>query len=608
MKTLKCSSRKIHQTRGFLFRNGILISLIILELSTSILGQPQYPQPGQGITQNSYQKRPPMGFTSSQFCQSNDKELKPQVDVLERNGLKDLGFRTFVIACEWNRGMDNAGKLVVDDRQFEGGLTGFGKFLEGKQMKFGLRIDSVTGGCQWPRKKKSKFLGIFRRSGENHELEFNGRKLQRRKGDWPPLDPTRVENQFQQINSWGVQHLEYRPCIFVNAAAIQNPDFSKVLNEPYIQMRQSIQRSQKDIFLATGQWGVTDEQKLTTADSWRVNNPAKEDWQKIRQTINAMVALSRTSAPGHYNDLDAIDWNHRDLSPVEQATQVMFWAATKSPLLLTGDLNMDNPSILALLKNKGLIDINQDALGKSITFRRRYTNDNDVWAGELSDGSMVAMVINWKDEERELFLSLPDVDLASANGFDVIAGKDLGPSNTTFSAHVGRHSSLLIKLNNPVKATPRNWLSIPVTQQPTCRPLGKAVLRPVTDKLQAMTNLEPDGGGSVQFVNLEAGDQGGRLLVAIDYINAGLDEFGPVWCPNCRVVKIKINDLPEVEIELPLTGLTNNIPLSYLVELDGFKPGSDNTLTYTGAHKMPAPDITQIAFFIAAPPVQSSYQ
>ncbi|EGG04239.1 family 27 glycoside hydrolase [Melampsora larici-populina 98AG31] len=533
---------------------------------------PGAPLPGQ-LPQPPNQKRPPLGFTSSQYCQWNDYGLKPQVDVLERTGLKDLGFKTFVIACEWNKGMDPEGKLIVDDKQFEGGLTGFGRFLQDKQMKFGLRIDSVTAGCPWPPKKKKKVLGIFRRSDENEKLGLNSKQLQKRKGDYPPLDPSRVENQFQQIASWGVTHLEYRPCLFVTAGAIQNPDLSKVTNDPYIQMKQSIQRSQKDIFLATGQWGVTDETRLETADTWRVNNPAKEDWQKIRQTINAMVALSHKSAPGHFNDLDAIDWNHRDLSPMEQATQVIFWAATKSPLLLTGDLNQDNPSILGFLKNKALIDINQDALGKSITFRRRYTNDNDVWAGELSDGSMVAMLINWKDEERELTLSLADVELTSANGFDVISGKDLGPSNTTQSKTKG---------------------------------MGKAVLRPVTDKLQAMTYLEPDGVGAVQFVNLEGGDKGGRLLVAIDYINSKLDDFSPSWCPNCLIAKIKVNDAPEVEIEFPITGLTNNIPMSYLVELDGFKPGSDNTLTYTGAHKQAAPDITQVSFFSASAP--SGYQ
>ena len=32
----------------------------------------------------------------------------------------------------------------------------------------------------------------------------------------------------------------------------------------------------------------------------------------------------------------------------------------------------------------------QDSLGKSIEFKRRYTDNYDVWAGPLSDGSIVA--------------------------------------------------------------------------------------------------------------------------------------------------------------------------------------------------------------------------
>jgi hypothetical protein len=37
----------------------------------------------------------------------------------------------------------------------------------------------------------------------------------------------------------------------------------------------------------------------------------------------------------------------------------------------------------------GLIFAQQDSLGKAISLKRRYTDDNDVWAGPLSDGSTV---------------------------------------------------------------------------------------------------------------------------------------------------------------------------------------------------------------------------
>jgi len=37
----------------------------------------------------------------------------------------------------------------------------------------------------------------------------------------------------------------------------------------------------------------------------------------------------------------------------------------------------------------------QDRLGRSIEFKRRYTDDYDVWAGPLDDGSIVAGMLHF---------------------------------------------------------------------------------------------------------------------------------------------------------------------------------------------------------------------
>jgi len=94
----------------------------------------------------------------------------------------------------------------------------------------------------------------------------------------------------------------------------------------------------------------------------------------------------------------------------------------------------------------------QDPLGKSISFKRRYTNDHDVWAGPLSDGSTVAgkkkfvfitplpppktvnvvaycflsVVINWQNSARSLTLDLADVGFTSATANDLLSGISLG--------------------------------------------------------------------------------------------------------------------------------------------------------------------------------------
>jgi hypothetical protein len=48
----------------------------------------------------------------------------------------------------------------------------------------------------------------------------------------------------------------------------------------------------------------------------------------------------------------------------------------------------------------------QDPLGKSIGFKRRYANDHDVWAGPLADGSTVASELVKFSTENPLIKSV----------------------------------------------------------------------------------------------------------------------------------------------------------------------------------------------------------
>jgi len=55
------------------------------------------------------------------------------------------------------------------------------------------------------------------------------------------------------------------------------------------------------------------------------------------------------------------------LTPVEEETHFALWAFAKAPLIIGCDLSTietEYPSSLNVLKNKKLIEINQDRLGK----------------------------------------------------------------------------------------------------------------------------------------------------------------------------------------------------------------------------------------------------
>ncbi|KAG0147820.1 hypothetical protein CROQUDRAFT_132271 [Cronartium quercuum f. sp. fusiforme G11] len=570
-------------------------------------------------------KKPPLGWISSLSCELGDKDLKLQVEALEKNGLKKIGFNTFILGCDWNQGIIESGKFKVDDEKFKGGMLAMGKYLKEKKMKFGLQIDSVGSECPAPPKhRKRGLIPIKSNSRVLYKRRYTTSKGRLRKrmftksekeikssssSDLTSVDTSKIRLQFQQIDEWGVEHLEYRPCLYISAKQIQTTDQAAALNKNYIEMGDAIKKSKNEIFFSTGQWGVPDTERNKIADSWKIVNPAFSNWQSFRQTVNALVPMANRSGPGKFNDLGPIEFEHPNMDPFEISTKIVFWAAAKSPLIISGDMTKKNSSIIKLLMNEELLGINQDRIGKSISFNRRYHDNKDIWSGDLYDGSKVAVVINWKPEERNLSLLLPDIGLDTAHGYDIITGEDLGQSNMSFSQTVGGHSFMFLKLNETKSCPERNWIEIPVNQKVDCRSMGTATLRKISNTVSAMTNLKSDYEGSVQWKNVDGGDKGGKILVGIDYINPFIDDLLPdAGCPNCRTILIKVNE-KETKVELPISGFTpNDIFEKFLVELDGFEAGAGNKLTITGTNGNIAPDIVKVSFFTGVSPEEPTSQ
>lgn len=65
-------------------------------------------------------------------------------------------------------------------------------------------------------------------------------------------------------------------------------------------------------------------------------------------------------------------------------------------------------------------------LGKSIGFKRRYTNDSDIWAGPLADNSTAVIIINWKNVLRPVTFYLSDVGFSTADATNVRTHEYLG--------------------------------------------------------------------------------------------------------------------------------------------------------------------------------------
>jgi alpha-galactosidase len=181
----------------------------------------------------------------------------------------------------------------------------------------------------------------------------------------------------------------------------------------------------------------------------------------ITDTWSSMAGLGFTQAgnepsakPGHWNNADMLvvglvgqgNLHPTRLTPNEQYTQISLWCLLSSPLLIGCDLTQLNDFTLSLLTNDEVLDVNQDPLGKQA---RRVTQaeDLEVWAKEMEDGSIAVGLFNRGESENKVAVNWSDLSLSGKQIVrDLWRQKDLGEFENQFSATVGRHGVVLVRL------------------------------------------------------------------------------------------------------------------------------------------------------------------
>jgi alpha-galactosidase len=106
------------------------------------------------------------------------------------------------------------------------------------------------------------------------------------------------------------------------------------------------------------------------------------------------------------------------------------------------------PEIHDILTNKEVIAVNQDPLG-SEGRRVRKDGDQEVWAKQMQDGSRTVVLLNRDTTEKQIGFSWEDVGYPShlsAGVRDLWRAKDLGQFKGRFSAAVGPHSVVMVKV------------------------------------------------------------------------------------------------------------------------------------------------------------------
>ncbi|GEN65170.1 alpha-galactosidase [Acetobacter oeni] len=145
-------------------------------------------------------------------------------------------------------------------------------------------------------------------------------------------------------------------------------------------------------------------------DPWLVTDPARAGLDGVYQSFTDTVALSRYVSPGNWNDADQLLIGDDGLTSAEERSQMALWSLMGAPLLVSADLRLmardaSDPHYaqsLAILKNSGMIAIDQDPLGAGgrLVLRDNPADDAgmDVVLKPLADGGLAFLILNKDDK------------------------------------------------------------------------------------------------------------------------------------------------------------------------------------------------------------------
>jgi alpha-galactosidase len=271
------------------------------------------------------------------------------------------------------------------------------------------------------------------------------------------------EQDVRSFVNWGFDFLKYDWCSYGQIAADQSiPELQK----PYRLISGILEKQPRDIVLNLCQYGmgkVWKWGKEVGGNSWRTAGDLGGSFEGIGAALfrDGFDVYSRDSlhlyaGPGGWNDPDYLlfgylsNWSGETvptpLTPNEQYTQMSLWALVAAPLIFSGDITRVDPFTLSVLTNDEIIEVDQDPLGKP-GYRVVKNGDTEVWKRELEDGSIAVGLFNRGEEPVKVTALWSDLGISGKHVVrDLWRQKDLGWFKEKYSAKVGRHGVVMIKI------------------------------------------------------------------------------------------------------------------------------------------------------------------
>jgi len=399
-------------------KNLLFASLIFLTLSVSA-------QKYKGLALT-----PPMGWNSWNTFQTNISEdlVKQTADLIVSNGMKAAGYTYIVLDDGWmSMERDSiTGDLVPDPKKFPHGMKAVVEYVHSKGLKFGLYNCAGTKTC-------AGYPGT--RGYEYQDARFYASlNIDYLKFDWCSSNGLNAKESYTTMSN--ALKVAKRPIIF---SLCEWGD-----NKPW--------QWAKDV----GQlWRTTGDianifDGIKKFDTWHANG--------AMTIIDMQDSLRKYAGPDHWNDPDMLEVGN-GMTVSEDRTHFSMWCMLSAPLMTGNDIRKMNNETKAILTDKDVITIDQDAAGIQ-AFKFSDKDSVQIWLKPLQNGDWAVCFLNRSstpksiqhDWEKNMVyddLSAKELNAAkiSYRVRDLWAKRDLGSTDKSFQARLAPHDVVLLRLS-----------------------------------------------------------------------------------------------------------------------------------------------------------------
>ncbi len=325
---------------------------------------------------------PPMGWNSwNHFaCNIDEAKVRGAADAMASSGMKDAGYQYIIIDDCWQSARDEVGNILADPERFPSGIKALADYVHAKGLKFGLYSDAGLKTCGG------------RPGSRGYEFQ-----------------------DARQYAAWGVDYLKYDWCNTGPANA----------EASYTVMAMALRASGRDIVFSICEWGDNHPRDWAPAvghlwrttgdisDAWVKNEKSKSHESGMIEIFDRQADLWRDSGPNQWNDPDMLEVGNGGMTDTEYRSHFSLWAMLAAPLIAGNDLSKMDDATKAILLNKDVIAVDQDALGLQ-AHRVAKDGDYEVWMRPLKGGDRAVVLFNRSEAAHNMSIDWQSLDMSAA--------------------------------------------------------------------------------------------------------------------------------------------------------------------------------------------------